>query len=92
MAHFTEALGLDRYALYMRIMVGRSGSGSPLLILNACRHSSYRTVAHDEGTRAALAEAARVLGPTGPQTRPVYERISSPFRHQSLSSRSNLSP
>ncbi len=29
MEHFTEALRLDRYALYFQDMVGRSGSGSP---------------------------------------------------------------
>src|SRR5712671_995176 len=44
MEHFTEALGLDRYALYVQDYGGPvAGSGSPLRILNACRRSSSRT-------------------------------------------------
>ena len=79
MAHFTEALGLDRYALYMqdyggpvgfRLAIADPERVQALIIRNA--------VAHDEGL-ARSGRSGESSGPTGPQTRPVYERISSPL-------------
>ena len=59
-------------------MVGRSGSGSPFLILNACRRSSYRTPSPTTKDSVRSGRSGESSGPTGPQTRPVYARISRP--------------
>ena len=79
MEHFTEALGLDRYALYVqdyggpvgfRLAIAHPERVQALIIQNA--------VAHDKDS-ARSGRSGESSGPTGPQTRPVYARISRPL-------------
>jgi pimeloyl-ACP methyl ester carboxylesterase len=79
MEHFTEALGLDRYALYMQDYGGPVGFRLAIARPDACRRSSYRTPSPTTKDSARSGRSGESSGPTGPQTRPVYARISRPL-------------